>query len=205
MGDTGDTFIQKGPGGVQVKGTFIQHEPETKLILSNQVSAQRGLDSELSSWRSLVSASAAEALIADVVKGWIDRLLREASPCFVVQNAESITHQSLEEVESALAAIRFFLLLLGPLSLSSQILHFQAGAAWTRRCPIIVLRHSGLLRKDLPNPYSLFPDANLDDQSDIIMFLDGLGSRLGQPRLHETYPGNLADQISAAKAAVRRS
>ena len=190
-------FTQVGDHCTQVEGTLINNG------LPNINPPAPSSANRISGCRSFVSVSTDEAPVAEVVQKWIDQLFPEAAPCFVAETSLRFGDRWLEKVEDALAGVRIFCVIFSKLSFQKHWLHFEFGAAWIRRCPIMVLTHSGLQMKDLPTPYSTFQGGSLDSPADIKKLLDGLAHQLNRPPITVVDPQTLAQQVLEAKKVVR--
>jgi hypothetical protein len=70
------------------------------------------------------------------------------------------------------ADIKVLFVIFSSASFQKHWLHFEAGTAWIRKVPIMVLTHSGLKPSELPSPYSSFQGCGLDEPQQLRLLLD---------------------------------
>ncbi|NWG53073.1 MAG: toll/interleukin-1 receptor domain-containing protein [Hydrogenophilaceae bacterium] len=97
-----------------------------------------------------VSHATVEAEMAEAVRAYLDGVTEKRLDWFVSSDGETLAlgERWLDKIVDALKRARLLIVLASPRSLESPWIHFEAGAAWIRDCPVVPLCHSGM-RKDL--------------------------------------------------------
>lgn len=99
-----------------------------------------------------------EALIAAVLKDWIESAFVGEVKVFVSSDSDDITagDRWFERIEEALAETRMLLVICSPTSVNRSWINFEAGAGWIKQVPVIPICHSGMPVNALPRPLSIF-------------------------------------------------
>lgn len=117
-----------------------------------------------------------EASLARVLKGWIESTFLGQCDVFVSSDNDDIPagSQWMDEVEKSLLNAVGLIVLCSNNSLSRPWINFETGCGWIKKVPIVPICHSGLVKDNLPQPFSKLQALNLDDPS----FIDNLFSSL---------------------------
>lgn len=166
----------------------------------NKVAAVTSPQSRLAGCRSFISVATEEAPIAMAVQRWIDELFPELVPSFVAAKELRLGDRWLEEVEGALSDIHLFFVVLSSESFKKHWLHFEAGTAWIRKRPIIVLTHSGLSPGQLPSPYSSFQSCQIDGKDQIQRLLNDIARHFDRGPMQRLNWIEFESEMTAAKA-----
>lgn len=100
---------------------------------------------------------------------------------FVSSDRETIRagQKWLDEVDRALRAADAELILCSRESVGRPWIHFEAGAAWLRRIPVIPVCHSGLMLADLPVPLNMLQGIECSSAEGLQKLYDALAAVLG--------------------------
>lgn len=105
-----------------------------------------------------LSHVANEALLALVLKEWIQKIFRGRIRVFVSSDIRNIAAGDiwLNNIDNALTRARILIVLCSPYSVSRPWVNFETGSAWMKRIPVIPLCHSGQTAGSLPSPLLFF-------------------------------------------------
>lgn len=104
-----------------------------------------------------VSHISEEAPLALILKRNVGKHFLGIIDVFVSSDAASVAvgDNWLKSIEAALDRATILVVLCSHVSIKRPWVNFEAGAAWTKRIPIIPLCHSGLVPGDLPMPLAV--------------------------------------------------
>jgi hypothetical protein len=200
---------QSGTGGTQVGRDFIQAGGDVVVGRGAPSGGAAAAEpsprssARLAGARSFIGVATEEAPVAVALQSWVKEVYQELCPCFVAVKELRLGDRWLEEVEGALESIRLFFVVFSEASFRKHWLHFEAGTAWIRKRPIVVLTHSGLAPSRLPSPYSSFQGCRLDQADDIRRLLGDIASHLGREAPRRLDFGRLAAEMSEAISQCR--
>jgi hypothetical protein len=107
-----------------------------------------------------ISHVSEEALFALLLKDFIEStFLGQVEAILSCSSADSAADRKwLQGIDGALDSAKLLLLLCSKRSIHHGWIHFEAGCAWMKNLPVLVICHSGLRSSELPPPLSVFED-----------------------------------------------
>ena len=107
-----------------------------------------------------ISHVSEEALFALLLKDFIEStFLGQVEAIVSCSSADNAADRKwLQGIDGALDSAKLLLLLCSPRSIQHGWIHFEAGCAWMKNLPVLVICHSGLRSSELPPPLSVFED-----------------------------------------------
>lgn len=124
---------------------------------------------------------------------------------FLSSDTQSVAagEEWLDSVETALQESAMLMVLCSPHSINRPWIHFEAGAAWMRKIPIIPICHAGLLVRELRTPLSLRQGISLDDPHGLERLYSRIADVLGCHRPAASFAA-IARELTAGIATVPR-
>jgi len=102
-----------------------------------------------------------EVRLARILKQRIQEAFSD--DCTVFMSSDNIPHGKdwLSELKQALEDCKIIILSCSPISVKKEWIHFEAGCAYMREVPLIIICHSGLLVEDLPENLKRFQSVEI--------------------------------------------
>jgi hypothetical protein len=152
-----------------------------------------------------ISHVSEEALFALLLKDFIEStFLGQVEATLSCSSADSATDRKwLQGIDGALDSAKLLMLLCSPRSIQHGWMHFEAGCAWLKNVPVLVICHSGLKKSEFPPPLSVFEDP-LDVQEPDFMetFFGTLAASFGIHRLPRLSYETMMAELRATLASI---
>jgi len=152
-----------------------------------------------------ISHVSEEALFALLLKEFIEStFLGQVEAVLSCSSADSAEDRKwLQGIDGALDSAKLLLVLCSPRSVQHGWIHFEAGCAWMKNLPVVVICHSGLRNSELPEPLSVFEDPLDVLEGDFMEALFGtLAASFGIHRLPRLSYETMMAELRATLAAV---
>jgi hypothetical protein len=152
-----------------------------------------------------ISHVSEEALFALLLKDFIEStFLGQVEAVLSCSSADSAEDRKwLQGIDGALDSAKLLLLLCSPRSIQHGWIHFEAGCAWMKNLPVLVVCHSGLKSGELPPPLSVF-EGPLDVQEHAFMeeLFGTLAATFGIHRLPRLSYETMMAELRATLASI---
>jgi hypothetical protein len=152
-----------------------------------------------------ISHVSEEALFALLLKDFIEStFLGQVEATLSCSSADSAADRKwLQGIDGALDSAKLLLLLCSPRSIQQGWMHFEAGCAWLKNLPVLVICHSGLQKSELPAPLSVFEDLLDVEERDFMEALFGtLAASFGIHRLPRLSYETMMAELRATLASI---
>ncbi|HVO84272.1 MAG TPA: hypothetical protein VMU60_07600 [Syntrophobacteria bacterium] len=152
-----------------------------------------------------ISHVSEEALFALLLKDFIEStFLGQVEATLSCSSADSAADRKwLQGIDGALDSAKLLLLLCSPWSIQHGWMHFEAGCAWMKNLPVLVVCHSGLKKSELPSPLSVFEEPLDVQERDFMETLFGtLAASFGIHRLPRLSYDTMTAELRATLASI---
>ncbi len=152
-----------------------------------------------------ISHVSEEALFALLLKEFIEStFLGQVEAVLSCTSADSAADRKwLQGIDGALDSAKLLLVLCSPRSIQHGWIHFEAGCAWMKNVPVLVICHSGLKNSELPEPLSVFEDPLDVEERDFMEALFGtLAASFGIHRLPRLSYETMMAELRATLASI---
>ncbi|MGO9481702.1 MAG: TIR domain-containing protein [Candidatus Kryptoniota bacterium] len=144
-----------------------------------------------------------EAELARLFKDWIESTFAWQVEVFVSSDKRDIPVGTrwLPQISSALKTSGLFVMLCSAESLRRSWINFEAGCAWIKEVPLMLICHSGMQKDKLPSPMVEFQAIEINEDTFVNDFFESMRTHLKiikLPRIDENaMRKELADALSS--------
>ena len=146
-----------------------------------------------------------EALFALLLKDFIEStFLGQVEATLSCSAADSAADRKwLQGIDGALDSAKLLLLLCSPRSIQHGWMHFEAGCAWLKNLPVLVICHSGLKKSELPSPLAVFEEPlDVQDRDFMETLFGTLAASFGIHRLPRLSYETMMAELRATLASI---
>jgi hypothetical protein len=152
-----------------------------------------------------ISHVSEESLFALLLKDFIEStFLGQVEATLSCSSADSAADRKwLQGIDGALDSAKLLLLLCSPGSIQHGWIQFEAGCAWIKDLPVLVICHSGLKKSELPAPLSVFEDPlDVEERDFMERLFDTLAASFGIHRLPRLSYEAMMTELRATLASI---